>query len=157
MRRRSILGRPCVRPTETLVYFLGRRIVRPIVLETNYVRKRWMGFLNVFSHWLSSLSFLYLNRQVTTTAFTHIPHFFPPFSRFSRRYPHFRSYNNFKIKLGNWSLAALVKGAKCPCLRRGLDSRTDPPSSCRLFVICYWAVQKVGFQIYACGRRLLAF
>ena len=47
-----------------------------------------MGFMNVYSHWLSPLSFV-LALQATTTTF------YPSFRRFYRRYPYFRSYQNF--------------------------------------------------------------
>ena len=41
--------------------------------------------MNVYSHWLSPLSFVLIH-QVTTTIFTSVPSFY-------RRYPHFRSYH----------------------------------------------------------------
>ena len=50
--------------------------------------------MNVYSHWLSPLSFV-LILQVTTT--THKT-FYPSFRRFYRRYPHFRSYLNIRRK-----------------------------------------------------------
>lgn len=86
-----MLGRPCVRPIGHWKTLQSREQFRSIVLCNTPVSKRWiMGFLNVYSHWLSPPSFA-LALQVTTTILTLVP----SFRRFSRRYSHVRSHHNF--------------------------------------------------------------
>ena len=57
--------------------FLSRRIVGPTVLETTCVRKRRMGFMNVYNHWLS---FVLIHQVIMTSSLSPLLPPLPPLS-----------------------------------------------------------------------------